>query len=78
MPPSELAARAADEVARAAEAVARSSYGKLVAYLSARTRDVAGAEVEELDLVHRVDDPQFLGLPALLVAGLMQHLRRRA
>jgi len=34
-----------DEKARAvAEAVARASYGKLVAYLAARTRDVAGAE----------------------------------
>jgi hypothetical protein len=41
-------------------------------------RDVAGAEVEELDLVLRVDDPQLLGLPALLVAGLMQHLPRGA
>ena len=28
----------------AAEAAARRSYGKLIAYLSARTRDVAGAE----------------------------------
>lgn len=35
---------AADEAARAAERVARESYGRLVAYLSARTRDVAGAE----------------------------------
>jgi RNA polymerase sigma-70 factor (ECF subfamily) len=34
-----------DEQARAtADAVARRSYGKLVAYLAARTRDVAGAE----------------------------------
>src|SRR5215475_1995927 len=34
-----------DERARsAAEAVARRSYGKLVAYLAARTRDVAAAE----------------------------------
>jgi RNA polymerase sigma-70 factor (ECF subfamily) len=34
-----------DEAARrAAEAVARASYGKLVAYVAARTRDVAGAE----------------------------------
>jgi RNA polymerase sigma-70 factor (ECF subfamily) len=32
------------ETARAAEAAARQSYGKLIAYLSARTRDVAGAE----------------------------------
>ena len=36
--PGELAARAA------AETVARGSYGKLVAYLAARTRDVAAAE----------------------------------
>ena len=34
-----------DQPARAAaEAVARRSYGKLVAFLAARTRDVAGAE----------------------------------
>jgi RNA polymerase sigma-70 factor (ECF subfamily) len=33
-----------DEAARTAERVARESYGRLVAYLSARTRDVAGAE----------------------------------
>jgi RNA polymerase sigma-70 factor, ECF subfamily len=32
------------ESARAAEEAARQSYGKLIAYLSARTRDVAGAE----------------------------------
>ncbi|ESZ46236.1 hypothetical protein X731_15925 [Mesorhizobium sp. L2C054A000] len=33
------------EIARAAaEAAARQSYGKLVAWLAARTRDVAGAE----------------------------------
>ena len=41
-----VAARRArrDGAARAAEAVARRSYGKLVAFLAARTRDVAGAE----------------------------------
>ncbi|WP_437915778.1 DUF6596 domain-containing protein [Sorangium sp. So ce302] len=33
-----------DEAGRAAERVARESYGRLVAFLSARTRDVAGAE----------------------------------
>jgi len=33
-----------DEAARAAERVARDSYGRLVAFLAARTRDVAGAE----------------------------------
>ncbi|HEY4038288.1 MAG TPA: DUF6596 domain-containing protein [Burkholderiaceae bacterium] len=32
------------ESARAAEGAARRSYGKLIAYLAARTRDVAGAE----------------------------------
>ena len=31
-------------VERAVEEVARESYGRLVAFLSARTRDVAGAE----------------------------------
>jgi RNA polymerase sigma-70 factor, ECF subfamily len=36
--------RSDDEARAAAEAVARASYGKLVAYLAARTRDVAGAE----------------------------------
>ena len=34
----------AQQARAAAEAVARGSYGKLVAYLAARTRDVAGAE----------------------------------
>lgn len=34
----------ADAARRAAEAAARASYGKLVAYLAARSRDVAGAE----------------------------------
>ncbi|MES2941179.1 MAG: DUF6596 domain-containing protein [Pseudomonadota bacterium] len=38
------AGRPPDEAARAAEAAARRSYGKLVAFLAARTRDVAGAE----------------------------------
>jgi len=33
-----------NEARRAAERVARESYGRLVAYLAARTRDVAGAE----------------------------------
>jgi RNA polymerase sigma-70 factor (ECF subfamily) len=34
----------ADEAGRAAERVARESYGRLVAVLAARTRDLAGAE----------------------------------
>lgn len=33
-----------DEAARAAERVARESYGRLIAFLAARTRDLAGAE----------------------------------
>ena len=33
-----------NEAARTAERVARESYGRLVAFLAARTRDVAGAE----------------------------------
>ena len=33
-----------EEARHAAEAVVRASYGKLIAYLAARTRDVAGAE----------------------------------
>jgi RNA polymerase sigma-70 factor (ECF subfamily) len=37
-------ATAALEASRAAEEAARRSYGKLIAFLSARTRDVAGAE----------------------------------
>jgi RNA polymerase sigma-70 factor, ECF subfamily len=36
--------KASDEAGRAAERVARESYGRLVAFLAARTRDVAGAE----------------------------------
>src|SRR3569833_1929569 len=35
---------AASETQRAAERVARESFGRLVAFLAARTRDVAGAE----------------------------------
>src|ERR1700730_443588 len=38
------AAQARDEARKTADAVARRSYGKLVAFLAARTRDVAAAE----------------------------------
>ena len=34
----------ANEAARQAERIARERYGRLVAFLAARTRDVAGAE----------------------------------
>ena len=40
---------ASGDASTAAEAVARRSYGKLIAYLSARTRDVAGAIGLEAD-----------------------------
>ena len=40
-------------------------------------RDVAGAEVEELDVVLRIDQHQLLGVLALAVPGLMEHRRRR-
>jgi predicted RNA polymerase sigma factor len=39
-----VSAREGDAVRRTADAVARRSYGKLVAFLAARTRDVAAAE----------------------------------
>ena len=41
---SEAGEAAQQTAARAAERVARNSYGRLVAFLAARTRDVAGAE----------------------------------
>ena len=49
----------------AAEAVARRSYGKLVAFLAARTRDVAGAEdaLSEAFAAALVDWPA-RGIPA--------------
>src|ERR1700720_1667298 len=37
-------AQARDDARKTADAVARRSYGKLVAFLAARTRDLAGAE----------------------------------
>src|SRR5690349_4497863 len=39
-----MTSREGDEARRTADAVARRSYGKLVAFLVARTRDVAAAE----------------------------------
>src|SRR6516225_5581097 len=43
-PPRSTMLRSDEKARAAAAAVARASYGKLVAYLAARTRDVAGAE----------------------------------
>jgi RNA polymerase sigma-70 factor (ECF subfamily) len=68
-----------DQPARqAAEAVARRSYGKLVAFLAARTRDVAGAEdaLSEAFAAALVDWPAS-GIPASPEAWLMAVARRR-
>jgi RNA polymerase sigma-70 factor (ECF subfamily) len=68
-----------DQSARqAAEAVARDSYGKLVAFLAARTRDVAGAEdaLSEAFAAALVDWPAS-GIPASPEAWLMAVARRR-
>jgi RNA polymerase sigma-70 factor (ECF subfamily) len=69
---------AGDEAARVAERVARESYGRLVAFLSARTRDVAGAEdalgdafAEALRTWHRD------GVPANPDAWILTVARRR-
>lgn len=68
-----------DEPARAAaEDVARRSYGKLVAYLAARTRDVAGAEDALADaLTAALTDWPKHGVPANPEAWLMAVARRR-
>jgi RNA polymerase sigma-70 factor (ECF subfamily) len=62
----------------AAEAVARRSYGKLVAFLAARTRDVAGAEdaLSEAFAAALVDWPAG-GIPESPEAWLMAVARRR-
>ena len=67
-----------DDVARAAEAVARASYGKLVAYLAARTRDVAGAEdaLSEAFAAALADWPRS-GVPRVPEAWLLTAARRR-
>src|SRR3984957_12807437 len=62
-----------DQPARAAaDAVARRSYGKLVAFLAARTRDVAGAEdaLSEAFAAALADWPSS-GIPASPEAWLM-------
>jgi len=67
-----------DERARAAaEDVARRSYGKLVAYLAARTRDVAGAEDALADaLTAALTDWPAHGVPRNPEAWLMTVARR--
>ena len=62
----------------AAEAVARRSYGKLVAFLAARTRDVAGAEdaLSEAFAAALQDWPR-AGIPASPEAWLMTVARNK-
>jgi RNA polymerase sigma-70 factor (ECF subfamily) len=69
----------ADESVReAAEAVARASYGKLIAFLAARTRDVAGAEdaLSEAFAVALMNWPAS-GIPDNPEAWLLTVARRR-
>lgn len=65
-------------VEKAAEAVARASYGKLVAYLAARTRDVAGAEdaLSEAFAAALADWPS-TGVPRAPEAWLLTVARRK-
>jgi RNA polymerase sigma-70 factor (ECF subfamily) len=66
------------EAARAAEAAARRSYGKLIAFLAARTRDVAGAEdaLSEALAVALADWPVH-GVPQTPEAWLLTVARRK-
>jgi len=68
-----------DETARAtAEAVARRSYGKLLAFLAARTRDVAGAEDALSDaFAAALADWPVSGIPDRPEAWLMTVARRK-
>jgi len=62
----------------AAEAVARRSYGKLVAFLAARTRDVAGAEDALSDaFAAALQDWPRAGIPASPEAWLMAVARNK-
>ncbi len=67
-----------DHVARTAESVARASYGKLIAYLAARTRDVAGAEdaLSEAFAAALADWPES-GIPRAPEAWLLTVARRK-
>ena len=67
-----------DDVTQAAEAVARRSYGKLVAVLAARTRDVAGAEdaLAEAFAAALAEWPES-GVPRAPEAWLLTVARRR-
>src|SRR6201988_3176338 len=71
--------RSDDKARAAAEAVARASYGKLVAYLSARTRDVAAAEDALADaFAAALADWPAKGVPQSPEAWLLAVARRKA
>ena len=69
-----------DRQARAAvEAVARQSYGRLVAFLAARSNDIAGAEDALADaFAAALEDWPRNGLPEKPEAWLVTVARRRA
>jgi RNA polymerase sigma-70 factor, ECF subfamily len=70
--------RSDDDARAAAEAVARASYGKLIAYLAARTRDVAGAEDALSDaFAAALADWPAHGIPDKPEAWLMTVARRK-
>jgi RNA polymerase sigma-70 factor, ECF subfamily len=73
-----MAHEGADVARAAAEAAARRSYGKLIAFLSARTRDVAGAEdaLSEAFAAALVDWPA-AGAPKSPEAWLLAVARRK-
>jgi RNA polymerase sigma-70 factor (ECF subfamily) len=69
---------AQSEAARAADAAARRSYGKLVAFLAARTRDVAGAEDALSEaFAAALSDWPVQGVPRSPDAWLLTVARRR-
>ncbi len=68
-----------DEAGRAAEAAARASYGKLVAWLATRTRDVAAAEDALADaFASALQTWPVNGVPRSPEAWLLSAARRRA
>jgi len=77
--PATLNPESGDEARSTADLVARRSYGRLVAFLAARTRDVAAAEdaLSEAFAVALKDWPRN-GCPANPEAWLLAVARRRA
>lgn len=67
-----------DAVQRAAEKVARESYGRLIAFLAARTRDVAGAEDALAEaFANALEDWPRSGVPQTPEAWLLTAARRK-